>query len=258
MSDSATLHRLRQKWLADPQLRLAPPASQESLAAFEAKFSVRLPAIVRDVYRMADGFAPAGEVDAELFRFWPLSEVEPVSTYEGGEYSFEGAEAWFLFVDHMQWSWAYVCNLTDEQGPVALIGVVGDPVVVADTFAEFLELYIADDERLYQGSGDPQLPAEIAHIRGLIQTDASAALDSILALMRRAPWSGRLLLEELLEVEPSRFLRTIEKTTRSDIMFAEQVAFLDLANVAQPAAGRLRELRSRVRRELGMEDPNGR
>jgi hypothetical protein len=45
---------------------------------------------------------------------------------------------------------AYACNLSDERAPVASSGGVGDPVVVAVTFEEFLELYIADDGRLYQ------------------------------------------------------------------------------------------------------------
>jgi hypothetical protein len=87
---------------------------------------VRLPPIVRDVYRIADGFAPADQYDAEGFRFWPLSEVEPVSTYEGGEYFVSGAETWFLFADYMLWSWPTpaTCLTSERRWPHRAASVI--------------------------------------------------------------------------------------------------------------------------------------
>jgi hypothetical protein len=56
-------------------------------------------------------------------------------------------QAHFVFADYLQWSWAYAIRLGTSGNPVIFVGAEGG--VVANSFTEFVALYVQDAEALY-------------------------------------------------------------------------------------------------------------
>jgi hypothetical protein len=83
-------------------------------------------------------------VDQDLIRFWPLDEV---STLAKAWVPAPEAERWFVIADYAMWTWAYVVRLSSDarEAPVAVSfgGAALRPI--ADSFEEFLELYLRRD-----------------------------------------------------------------------------------------------------------------
>jgi cell wall assembly regulator SMI1 len=78
-------------------------ASEEEIAAFEARHGVHLPPEVRRYFAEVNGFAQGrGEMDAELVSLWPLSEVRLLSD-EAPESTVPEPERYFVFGDWSLW-----------------------------------------------------------------------------------------------------------------------------------------------------------
>ena len=145
---ASIVERLKAHWHRQAHLRLRPGATEAALTAFESRYRTALPAVVREYFRMADGFGAPADQDDEGFRFWPLAEVEPLSSYEGGRFGDHGKI--FIFADYLLWSWAYGVALEARLAPVYMIGTAdGRPRPVASSFEEFVARYISDHESLY-------------------------------------------------------------------------------------------------------------
>ncbi len=136
------------------ELVLGSPVSPHDLDSFEENYSVRLPTDVRDCYLAANGFVPPRDQDANGFSFWPLEKVRLVSEFEGARWSTGETRNCFLFADYLSLSWGYAVQLSGEAGKTK-IGVVGTTSGrikwIADSFSEFVDLYIGDDACLYPG-----------------------------------------------------------------------------------------------------------
>jgi SMI1/KNR4 family protein SUKH-1 len=127
---------------------MRPGATDGALRRFEHRYKNRLPQLVRDYFMVVDGFGAPHDQDDEGFRFWPLDEVQPVSTYDRGR--FGSLSEVFLFADYMGFSWGYGVTLHDPSAPVHMIGSRdGAPKLVAPSFEEFLDRYICDDPSIY-------------------------------------------------------------------------------------------------------------
>jgi len=116
------------------------------MIAFELRHGITLPASLKTILVQANGFPP-GCTDADGFRFLPIQEYDkgecPLATIP--------SRTAFVFVDYLQWSWAYVMELGSlRYGSVYLIGTRdGKPQLVSRSMDEFLEYYLADDGCLY-------------------------------------------------------------------------------------------------------------
>ena len=149
---------LMEKWRSELQLQLLPPATELEIREFERRQGVRLPDDLRDYYRAANGFAPPDDQDQNGFCFWPLTRVCPVATFGSGDWSSADTKDCFLFADYLILCWAYAFRLTASSSstPVCIVGTAdGHPRWIARDFREFVELYVRDDERLYQAN-DPR------------------------------------------------------------------------------------------------------
>jgi hypothetical protein len=107
-----------------------------------------LPDDVRAFYRATNGLRVPGtvEVDNAQFDFWRLHEVErslPDSTQ-------------FYFADVLQSSWTLAVDLGPPGSPDtgAVYVAAGPSFKIADSFGEFMDLYVADDPLIYPISWD--------------------------------------------------------------------------------------------------------
>jgi hypothetical protein len=120
--------------------------TEEEIKAFEARKQVRLPADLRAFFLCLNG--TDGNGDYQLFRFLAFDEFEAVESWKP---RLIDAESYFDFADFMIDCYRYAIYLGNEptwQNRVILTGYPGNPVV-AQSFTEFLELYLRDDIRLH-------------------------------------------------------------------------------------------------------------
>jgi len=97
---------------------------------------------------------PPDSVDDAMIRFWMLEEVRSIC--EGApEYSkpdyIDTPESFYLFADYSLWAHAYVIrlgNMPSTSNEVAIIGHQS-PVIVANSFSEFIDIYLSDKNRLF-------------------------------------------------------------------------------------------------------------
>ena len=135
-----------------------PGCAEERLAAFEAWAGAQIPADLRELLARANG----ADTDPDGFRFWPVEDYSPVDEQKalhGYEWPrIDGGGTYFVFCDYLQWSWAYAIRLAgtndgESGGRIVPIGM-NEMFTVAESFSEFVDLYLADSERLY--SPDPE------------------------------------------------------------------------------------------------------
>lgn len=125
--------------------------SAETIAAFESKQRVILPADVREYFMTANG--TGDDMDVECLRFWPLDEVKPVHEELAGYGRVSHAERFsypdcFVFADFLIHSWLLAVRVTsDPEQPAPVFQIMNNSPpgdLVADSFREFLERYAGD------------------------------------------------------------------------------------------------------------------
>jgi hypothetical protein len=148
--------KLVQRWSAHG-LTIAAGVSEEILRRFEMKYGVTLSSVpdLREYLLNVDGMAQIGgqDCDEKGFAFWPLSRIKSVPeecTESKVEVPrFDNIGNYFAFADYMQWSWAYaICVAPNQPGKILQFGT-HSPRIVAGSFSEFVEAYLADLEQLY-------------------------------------------------------------------------------------------------------------
>jgi hypothetical protein len=127
----------------------------EALRVFEVKHGVTFPEEFREYLANVNGMLQIGgqDSDGKGFAFWPLNRIRAVPDECAASKvkvpNFDEVESYFAFADYLQWSWAYAIALgTKRRGAILQFGT-HSPRIVADSFAEFVEAYISDAERLY-------------------------------------------------------------------------------------------------------------
>jgi cell wall assembly regulator SMI1 len=141
--------QLCQHWQPAMRARLRAPAPRREIEAFEETYNVTLPAEFAAYLECFDGFNQDDDnQDDTGFNFWPIAEICPVGGYDGGKYRFPSDEKYFLFCDYLDFCWAYAISF--ETSNIVMVGTnSGKPIPVADSFAEFVSMYIRDDAQLY-------------------------------------------------------------------------------------------------------------
>lgn len=126
-----------------------PGVPEDEILSFERIHAVKLPPTLREFYATSNGLCVENTrgVDEEGYAFYELANVLPDRTFPWA----------FVFADYLIESWWLAISLKDS--PESKIGAVyrilsqGEhPVFLAESFEEFLGLYITDDRWLYGGS----------------------------------------------------------------------------------------------------------
>ena len=112
--------------------------SEQDLETFERRSGLSLPPDMREFYLAIDGL-PDG--DDRNISIWTLSELRRMPEID----------SMLSFADVNHYAWEYAIEL-DGAAPYkkgAVYAVANDPVEIASSLANFFDLYISDDERLY-------------------------------------------------------------------------------------------------------------
>ncbi|MCK5945042.1 MAG: SMI1/KNR4 family protein [Planctomycetes bacterium] len=133
-----------------------PGASESSLAAFETRHRVVLPADFRRYLQLVNGTGSG--YDDDFYRFAPLGEVAPVADSWGisdqGVDNFAGC---FVFADWAINCWDYALQLAGPEHEIGRVFCVEDanskPESMASSFGEWLAIYLRDRDRLVPGAG---------------------------------------------------------------------------------------------------------
>jgi hypothetical protein len=138
-------------------LLIAPGNSEDGVRDFEARNGVALPHDFRKYLLSVNGMVQAGgqDCDPNGFAFWPLARVKSVRM-EYAKHSnplpeVQDPDRYFVFVDYLQWCWAYAIRLgsrPSDGGQIIHVGKI-NPKVVAGSFTEFVDLYLRDAAELY-------------------------------------------------------------------------------------------------------------
>lgn len=156
---SAIIEQLINHWQANNIVVVRGNAEAE-IEDFESRYQVILPSDMRDYFLRVDGMSQhfPDYQDNQGFSFWSLRKVKTVleetSKLIGLSYNSFEIGSLFIFADYLDWSWAYAIRLSANvlaETPVFLIGKE-IPIKVADSFSEFVLLYLPDAPELYVGS----------------------------------------------------------------------------------------------------------
>jgi hypothetical protein len=101
------------------------------------------------------------DTDRAGFCFWPLPRIVSALDEFGNNKDLRThlldprLKDYFIFADYLHWSWAYAIRLTGDIDARGAIFKVDEPThlsKVADSFTEFVALYLSDSSRLYERS----------------------------------------------------------------------------------------------------------
>ena len=137
--------RVRERWLADGATP-EPGAGAVEMAAFEARYGVRLTADVRAFFGALNG---TGElIDEEFVSWWPLERVRPIAEELATQAAPTPiAREYFCFADYGVWCNAYAFRLTgdpDQPAPVVSVSGMDHLIPAAPSFRDFLATYLVD------------------------------------------------------------------------------------------------------------------
>jgi hypothetical protein len=139
--------RLEQHWYKDGSgfdLERPRRATQDEIQAYEQRNGVQLPADMREYFQRLNGIDSA----PGFFRFFSLARLIPLKPES---YPTFNVDHYCIFADYMAGTWYYAIYLGEDsflQNRVILPDLPGQPVL-ASSFSEFVELYLADSPRLY-------------------------------------------------------------------------------------------------------------
>jgi hypothetical protein len=138
-------------------LKISQGCPEVAVRKFGIGNNVVLPADLRAYFLNVNGMLPEAREDCDLngFCLWPLDRVKSV-TDEIARHSSPIRKSpedhlSFIFTDYREWSWAYAIRLTNRANapnPVVHVGTL-KPKIVADSFSQFVQLYVRDAAELY-------------------------------------------------------------------------------------------------------------
>ncbi len=155
---AALLERLKDFW-SKQGVRIQPGVSNEEIGTFESRYQVQLPPDLREYFTSVNGMQ-RWETDKNMFSFLPIHAIKNIPEelahcrgipdYRDIVRTLADPHCWFVIVDYLITSAVYAVRFTAdiESTPVLWIGNGVCHRIVAPTFADFLEAYLANPYEL--------------------------------------------------------------------------------------------------------------
>lgn len=147
--------RLQQFWkLSDAQIA-ASGVSEMEVQGLEQRYGIRLPDDFRE-YMLHACPRIDGDGDDDATTWWHLDRIKNIpDEYDhriGNDVIARDAAKYIFFSDYAIWcmAWAICCDESENRGRIAL---VGPDRFAADSFAQFVDMYVED------GGGGKRLSA---------------------------------------------------------------------------------------------------
>jgi hypothetical protein len=124
--------------------------SAQSIDSLEQKYGLRLPDDFRDYLLHA---CPANENwDNDLIGWWSIDRIKNIVDEHPHKIKDETIERdaakYLFFADYCIWCWAWAIACGEDQNRGRVVVISGHDRFVADSFAQFVDLYIDDCHQL--------------------------------------------------------------------------------------------------------------
>jgi SMI1 / KNR4 family (SUKH-1) len=142
--------RLQRHWAATGGHVKTTNHTESEVAALESKYGIRIPDDFRE-YLLASCSADEDLWDG-FVGWWPLERIKNIPDELPNEAEnpqvAANAKTYLFFADYSIWCWAWAiaCGDDENRGRVAVIS--GHDRFVADSFSDFVDLYIINQDRL--------------------------------------------------------------------------------------------------------------
>jgi hypothetical protein len=126
-------------------------ASEDEIRAFEARHGVRFPSDLRTYFATLNGMANGrDDMDDEMVGFWRLADAATAHEDNPRAGTVEKSQC-FVIADFMIGSHFYVAQLSGSAQSVTpiLVDTGTELIPLAESFEEFVELYLERDRALY-------------------------------------------------------------------------------------------------------------
>ena len=139
--------KLKQHWTAN-KAELNQPATSEAIAQFENQCQLFIPSDFKAYLSNVNGMKDKSESDDDFISFWALDDLKSLAEDEwyNGWLVMGDANEYFVFADHSIRVYDFAVRFSKsatKSTPVYFVS--GPPRQIADSFAEWIERYIAGD-----------------------------------------------------------------------------------------------------------------
>jgi SMI1 / KNR4 family (SUKH-1) len=135
----AFVERVLERW-RDHGISFLSGVDESELASLEERYGVHLPDDMRAFYRATNGTRGpqnSSGTDEQGLEFWPVEDIEPLVRHQPKILD---------FADYMMAEHTFGTDLDETSNNFGT--VYGGGHIMARSFSEFMEMYVAGDERL--------------------------------------------------------------------------------------------------------------
>lgn len=152
-------NKLKNKWEREEILSSNNYASEDEILSFIKYEDLIIPTDLVHYFKMINGMSD--QSDLKLFEFYPFYKFVPILEkyknwegipyYKDIEHNIEHPHQCFVFADYMMNTFSYSIRLHKSDVKINEVYIVcgGEYKIIADSFTEFLNLYLDDSESLY-------------------------------------------------------------------------------------------------------------
>lgn len=130
------------------------PCTVDELVKTERRLGIVLPTDVRAFYEHMNGTPDMTDGAHGLITLWSLDKWKRIED-ESPEFAQGALANTVVFADHSYWCWAYSARFTADEPKGMEVYVVanGEPIPIAASFTDFVQMVLSDDRALYGKAG---------------------------------------------------------------------------------------------------------
>jgi hypothetical protein len=124
--------------------------SSQAIRDLERRYDIKLPDDFRDF--LLNSCPRDSDFDSDNIIWWPLDRIKNIVDEYPHKITDEtiasNAAKYLFFADYCIWCWAWAIACGDDENRGRVVVISGQDRFVADSFAQFVDLYIDDPCRL--------------------------------------------------------------------------------------------------------------